>query len=823
MKAKQSGNVKKPVLIMGIAFIALGCTLGVSSFAWFLLPQTTKKVDGIDGEATGSYFSIVNEETDKADGTATNPYGIKTAKQLYYFNWLQDLGYFNKDEDGDGKIDQQYYFVLMNDIDASDYVLPPAGTKEFPFVGNFEGGGFTISNLKISNSWNDLTNIPNGAKQDSTATMLSSAEIVGFFGIIGQYSSESSTTADDLTTGTINCKGKDGSATNATYTIRSVSGTGDDATTTYINAVNNLYFDNLQVSTIADNTLAGLLAGYVNGQMQYCGARAGYFTFGSGVQTLKDDTVGSANDKLSKYSIVGDYNSNNFNWKGKPKPKGSGDDYGSSIDIYTISKRTDYMMDASSTSGSSTSKIWSSDTYHIKAAVSKADGSVYNYESDGNTAGYVSGSYIPLSISDEPDESNYQNKIAENVPNKNGGYIVGGLKANDPTFNNSTVRIRNVLEGSGQNYGTISNGILNSVNSQTSISSSQLSFLYYDTVSKTHHRIKDSDNASTSFSTTELTGVIYPEISDVKISSDIFNNYTNVKNNFINSVTSITSKTGNTGTKIVIPSLLLAFQSSLAKYTATGGIKIAGKDYTSYEFYEGGINFTLQKSGYVSALIGTYNTSEMSKFYKLYSLDRDEETDSTSTITNAKEITQISGSVKNKDLAYKYTSGQDADFSDSKVTFSLEGMNSSGVFCQYAAYFFEIPLKAGSYFITSGSSDAKYPYLLYFDIGQDKTGEGEGEGTDIETPDIDFVYYKDAKAEKKEILPINDSSFKNSNVYFGVNTGVATVYYWRDSSESVVYYCVLPSASSESVIPVGAGSGEPGEESAYKAEFETSN
>ncbi len=52
----------------------------------------------------------------------------------------------------------QSYFKLTEHIDMSKAktALPPIGTAEYPFIGKFDGGGYIISNLDVSNSKSDL-------------------------------------------------------------------------------------------------------------------------------------------------------------------------------------------------------------------------------------------------------------------------------------------------------------------------------------------------------------------------------------------------------------------------------------------------------------------------------------------------------------------------------------------------------------------------------------------------------------------------------------------------------------------------------------------
>ncbi len=642
MKAKQkSGVTKKAIFVLGIAFLSLGCTLGLTSLAWFVSPKSTKKVDGINGEATGSYFSPVNEDG-KADGTITHPYGIKTAKQLYYFNWLQDLGFFNRDENGDGVIDQQCYFVLMNDIDADGYTLPPAGTKDFPFVGNFEGGGYTISNLKISNSWSKLTDIPNGASKNDAGTMLSNAEIVGFFGIIGQYSSSASSTSSSTTTGTVNCKNNSGTVTSATYTIRSTSSSDGETTTTYVNAVNNLYFDGLEISTVAKSTLAGLLAGYVNGQMEYCGVRSGNLNFGMNVGVIADEVLGTSNDKLSKYSLVGDYNANNFSWAGKPEDGSSGTDWGGSIDMYSFGKRLSYILGANNTYRSVGSSILNyyqnnGEKYNLKkqglyVMSQKKNVAFHDFTTKTGDVGYISGgpsegiSYFPLNIDLDLDQMSefsvtssntsdsgvsgvvskttveYQNGQGENPTATNPGFITGVTTSSPGKYYySSSFTTRYSVNALSK--------ISTSLNNSSGTYDSSKFVLYgfdYSKISDSNYplyKIKDDDNSSS------ITG---SDCIDATSSSSnaVFQQYSKVKSNF---------NTLMTG-KSLYYSIGWTDGATPSKYATSSTIKLAGNEYDS--LYGPGVDFYVQEQGYITCIAGgSYNTTN-GAIFSLYKIDR---------------------------------------------------------------------------------------------------------------------------------------------------------------------------------------------------------
>ena len=253
---------KKAALITGISFIVLSVSLAIPSLAWFAKAQTSSRLDGLSGTAHGSYFN-------GGDGSKDNPFEINNPKQLYYFNWLQDLGYFNMPNDGKTAIDQ-LYFKLTSDLDMTGYTLPPAGTKQYPFVGNFDGASHSISNLVITNDESALKQAdpPKGATySDGT---LSQAQIVGFFGVVGSL---------------------DGSDKVNSYTYD-----------TKANAINNLGFDGLDVISSSSSTLMGLAAGYVNGLIKGVGVKDSSLQAKSSATPITD-VAGVKN--ISDYSLVG--------------------------------------------------------------------------------------------------------------------------------------------------------------------------------------------------------------------------------------------------------------------------------------------------------------------------------------------------------------------------------------------------------------------------------------------------------------------------------------------------------------------------------------
>ena len=90
---------------------------------------------------TGNWDSYQATGYDSGSGTATNPYIIKTAEQLAYFAARVTANQ-----------DQNVYVELGDDIDLGAHWWRPignrSGARPSGFSGNFDGKGYTISNLR---------------------------------------------------------------------------------------------------------------------------------------------------------------------------------------------------------------------------------------------------------------------------------------------------------------------------------------------------------------------------------------------------------------------------------------------------------------------------------------------------------------------------------------------------------------------------------------------------------------------------------------------------------------------------------------------------
>ena len=262
--------MSKKIAFFLVIAIAISSLVALS-LAWF----SKGSIVPSGGEIIPGYFA-------RGEGTKENPYVINKPIHLYNLAWLQDLGRFNQTYDENGDL-VQYHFVVENDLDMSGYVLPPIGTRDYPFVGTFtsidQTKPVTISNLTVSNV------IDNGeiSLRPASVSDITGAEIVGMFGIIGQY---------------------EGKPEGATYE-------------SIVPSVSYFNLNNPVIRTQTEKSLAGLIAGYVNGKLHEVGVLGGQIVSGA------NNTSGLINSNISVYSLIGDRNPD-VSWGGVKVPGDSG-------------------------------------------------------------------------------------------------------------------------------------------------------------------------------------------------------------------------------------------------------------------------------------------------------------------------------------------------------------------------------------------------------------------------------------------------------------------------------------------------------------------
>ncbi|MDD6241104.1 MAG: hypothetical protein PUA93_05955 [Eubacteriales bacterium] len=246
------------------------------SLAWFT--HYAKVESKSEGEALVSYFAY-------GKGTKEDPYGITQPRHLYNLAWLQDMGKFNQDKDGDNKIDTAYFKLDTsksdnNTIDMSKFsALPPIGTEQYPFVGSFVGVGKDnkkpiIRGIKISNDFSDYLYHPaNVTAFDSGTNKVNQPHIVGFFGVVGEvgelsptdYSSSALKISDFVLAGTSvtssvtdTLVGIAAGYVNGTMENVGVTNASDSQSTLHLNGtVSNYSTTNRSFSHVSDYTLVG--------------------------------------------------------------------------------------------------------------------------------------------------------------------------------------------------------------------------------------------------------------------------------------------------------------------------------------------------------------------------------------------------------------------------------------------------------------------------------------------------------------------------------------------------------------------------------------
>ena len=273
--------MKKKLTFAAIAAMTSFSLIAVifSSIAWFNTKTTidnTSQLDHLGGESDGAYFG-------GGDGTtSSSAYIISTPRHLYNLAWLQYLGWFNGNDNGATQGNSNatlptVYFKVTADLDMTGWTLPPIGTTQYPFIGNFNGQGHVISNLATINSANinHYNKVPTPVRSANTVT---NVNIVGFFGVVGE-----------------------------------INNNIPAAYSTAANQVYNFKLNTYTAKSYTANTLIGMAAGYVNGTLSNVGitgtsdvdvsnqTTSNYsYTYGTG-----QSAVTKTFTNISNYGVVG--------------------------------------------------------------------------------------------------------------------------------------------------------------------------------------------------------------------------------------------------------------------------------------------------------------------------------------------------------------------------------------------------------------------------------------------------------------------------------------------------------------------------------------
>lgn len=263
---------------MGIVTILCAIAITITiNYAWFVSGYD------VDPLATGS---SVDAYYLKGSGTELDPYIITTPRHLYNLAWLQYLGTYNKPTTQGGTAYESTYFKLgttaNGTLNMTGWPLPPIGTAKYPFIGNFNGNGWTISNLTTTNNFTEFGDKhPSGISADGAngtdAFEQANCGTIGFFGAIGAYNNF--VISDTVTTST--------------------EGVSYPTTT---NTATNFYLNNTSVHTSISSTILGAVAGYVNATISNIGVIQPHLNIQVAQASSKLD---SKTSNLSDFAVVG--------------------------------------------------------------------------------------------------------------------------------------------------------------------------------------------------------------------------------------------------------------------------------------------------------------------------------------------------------------------------------------------------------------------------------------------------------------------------------------------------------------------------------------
>ena len=252
---KKYVNTRVLLLFCLCALLLAGAAV---TYAWYRPIKLNFAPAKVDGSIRASYFQ-------SGDGSQVHPFEIAKPEQFYNLAWLQYLGKFN--EAGENGSIPTTYFYLSADIDMTGYVLPPVGTEKYPFVGNFDGEGKTVTGLEIAVP----TDLPIEGEYEKP-------QIVGAFGVVGTMGG----TKDSITIDGQN------------YTYSSAA-----------NEVKNVTFKGLTVETQTTDALIGLAAGYVNGKLTNVGIQLDNTLMSKLDIKFNTSPLNAISANLSDHSLVG--------------------------------------------------------------------------------------------------------------------------------------------------------------------------------------------------------------------------------------------------------------------------------------------------------------------------------------------------------------------------------------------------------------------------------------------------------------------------------------------------------------------------------------
>ncbi len=701
-KRKQFKTYKKlTVSLFCLVCIGAGIATTSFSFSWFTNKNNVTR--DINGYTAGAYFAGGKGEKD-------DPYIIKNPIHLYNLAWLYYIGYFKGKEP---------YFKISQDLDMNGWVLPPIGTSTNPFNGHLDGQEHTISNLTVSNSFEKLkARKPSSVTEDdwngTTGKYGDTPNILGFFGYISKESDDKN-----------------------------------------VPTAENIRINKENVNSVSDKALVGVAAGYVNGSLNDIYIDNSNVNLADNTQalgTLNNETISS----ISEYTSVG-YCTEAYQTKYNRyettlyspkvvgnctytlgKEDGGEGGWGGSIDMRMLNRRLTYTFGIGTFSQNNYGALISTGPKKIKSVLSSG----YNWSPTSNfywnDSNYdrnmylMGGTCLPLSIDESAMgltgtvteekkqftldgythvayynskylEISDENSTLENeiVSKANTGYFVGsGSILSDRLQPTKGAAIRaGYRQFKAGSYSGIPDSFITTTDGMV-YDDYKDQFAMYTIKDDTTYRIIDDVNQNNySISSSDKT---YTDLGLIK--------YKGVRTNFDISMS---------GAKVFhgfhfqryLPDSDSTTAANLTSYIYSGTANILNTEYSNYEFINGCLNFTVEKDGYITTIVGAGYAASNSghSLFDLYQINRDENKKVTSITRISKVYVDANGNVA-------YNTQPSSDYSlkiDIKTLAST-----SNKLNKDAAYYFEIPVTAGDYLIgTASQSSENNAYLMYLDIG----------------------------------------------------------------------------------------------------------
>ncbi len=707
--------------------------IATGTFAWFAEHTLNDPVDvNINGSASPYHYA-------SGTGTSGDPYIIRDPIHLYNLAWLQYLGTYNKDENEDGAIDQQWYFKLSDEIsasglDMSGYTLPPIGTEDYPFIGNFNGNNKKIVNLTTSNNETDFGDrIPHNL-------VYTAPEIVGFFGVVGAIEGDSTPTYDSS-----------------------------------INTFINTSLDNFTVKSNTEQTLIGLAAGYVNGTMS--GIKLGGTTK-IDVNSRVCTAIGGNFTKLSNYGIVGyttkragtgDYSQTITEYYNEGDADGTGDEWGGSIDFKAFNKRMHYYLNNKELTKPDIN--WNDDTHYANRFryFSEDDIRLTTYRSNDNKASSARNTTLDTYYANDPEtnevyyaltgeminETWYSQKNTGTTPYSTSLSVAGTVQPLiiDDNYETNSRNTGYLVSGhtitttkSGRNLQSQVNPSFNSASKPIRFVSNSLGDTYFNNESSSYNIYRGNNGPYPNFNENKF------EVLTNSSASYSASNYVLIKDSYNSSHTpAITGYTKSNSTtpealglkkygdsRDTLNSVLTSasfihgihFRGETTKdasafINTTDNVTISnatinGSSYATYTLPTSCIDFSLKEEGYINFFAGSYfnkNTNtpaDTDSFFSLWKITRNESTQAITSVQQIRRIFKSNDPGASEKYIYDFTGSTTP--SNSTLAFDL-GFLSNNPPVQNAVYYFELPVNAGEYAMGVCDRKAGGAYLMYLDIG----------------------------------------------------------------------------------------------------------